>query len=119
MANFCKNWIRIDGTKEEVKKFVDLVGDLFDFDRVIPTNTETRKEAFEKWGCQSISIDVIYDGDYLESGIAEWEFYTHWRPPGKVYKKLREMFPDLYIYWRYEEPGYDLYGYLQNDDKEN
>jgi hypothetical protein len=26
------------------------------------------------------------------------------------------MFPDVFIYWRYEEPGCGLYGYLNEED---
>lgn len=116
MANCCSNWVEITGDPEDVRKFVDLVGGSFNFDKVIPTQTDTRDEANEKWGCSSIAFDVDMNIDDVDDGEASWTFWTKWNPPKLVYQKLVEMFPNLFIYWRYEEPGCGLYGYLQNED---
>ena len=114
MANMCNNWVRITGEKEEVKEFVELVGKDFDFNKVIPTDTDEADEAREKWDCSSIAFDTIFEE--LSEDEVEWYFTTKWCPPTKIYVALRDRFPDLFLYWRYEESGCDLYGYLNNED---
>jgi len=114
MANMCNNWVEISGDEKQVKQFIELVGKEFDFNKVIPTETDTRGEANEKWGCSSIAFDLEFDD--LGNGYANWYFWTKWNPPRKIYQALREKFSDVFISWRYEEPGMGLYGYLQNDE---
>jgi len=114
MANCCENWVRISGEEEQVKEFLELVGKEFDFNKVIPTKTDSSGEAREKWGCSSIAFDVEYNKQ--DEDEHEWSFWTKWCPPSFVYEALRDRFPDVYIYWRYEEPGMEIYGYLQNED---
>jgi len=108
MANICNNWVEISGDEEQVKKLVELVGKEFDFQKVIPID-DSSEQAKENWGCGSIAFDTRYDEDNDEPN---WEFWTKWNPPVLLYAKLCEMFPDVFIYWRYEEPGNGLYGYL-------
>jgi hypothetical protein len=114
MANLCGNWVEIRGDEEQVKAFVKLVGEGFNFNKIITTETDKSNEATEKWGCGSVAFEVDFEeqGDY-EYG---WYFWTKWNPPTLIYEKLCELFPDVFIYWRYEEPGMDLYGFLQNGD---
>ena len=113
MANICNNWVEVSGDKEQVKQFIELVGKEFDFEKVIPTDSEKGNESSEKWGCKSIAFDATFDED---GDRAEWQFWTKWCAPALIYEKLCELFPDIFIYWRYEEPGCDLYGYLNNGD---
>lgn len=115
MANCCGNWVEVSGEKKDLKKFLKLVGKEFDFEKVIPTKTDTKDEADEKWGCPSIAFDTTLDGS-PEDGQLCWQFWTKWCPPKLIYEKLVEMFPKVFISWRYEEPGQGLYGYLQNED---
>ena len=114
MANCCNNWVEVSGDKEQVDKFVKLVGKEFDFNKVIPIDSNSKDEADKKWGCTSIAFDTEFEFNGDDS--ANWFFWTKWNPPTFVYQKLCELFPDVFIYWRYEEPGCDLYGYLNTDD---
>lgn len=115
MANCCSNWVTITGSEEDLKEVKALLGKEFDFEKVIPTKTDTKDEADEKWGCPSIAFDVEFS-DGIEYDELSWEFWTKWCPPKLIYEKLVEMFPKVFISWRYEEPGQGLYGYLQNED---
>lgn len=110
----CGNWVEVRGDEKQVKELFALVGKDFDFNKVIPTDTDSRDEAREKWNCSSIAFDV----DYYEQGESEheWYFWTKWNPPTLIYEKLCEMFPDVFIYWRYEESGCGLYGYLNAEE---
>ena len=114
MANICTNWVEIQGDEEQVKQFVALVGEQFDFNKVIPTDGDSRGEAIDKWNCSSIAFDTQFDGE--DGGWANWSFWTKWNPPTLIYEKLCELFPDVYIVWRYEEPGCGLYGYLNTEN---
>lgn len=115
MANVCNNWVEIEGDEEEVERFAALVGKEFSFEEVIPTKDDSKAEGDKKWGCCSPAFDA--DMDHTEgSSSAAWYFWTKWGPATLVYQKLRELFPDLFIYWRYEERGEGLYGYLNNED---
>jgi hypothetical protein len=116
MANICSNWVEIRGEEKDIKAFIELVGKKFDFNQVIPTETDSRTEAIEKWGCSSIAFDAILD-DTDEESFANWSFWTNWNAPTAIYNALVERFPDLHIYWRYEEPGNCLYGFLQNEEQ--
>ena len=116
MANCCGNWVEISGDEKQIKEFIDLVGKEFDFNKVIPTETEKSDEAREKWGCGSIAFDTVFED--LGEDNAAWCFCTKWCPPTEIYKALRDRFPDVFLYWRYEEPGNNLYGYLNNEDFE-
>jgi hypothetical protein len=115
MANLCGNWVSISGDEEQVKKFVEIVGEEFDFNGIIPTESTSREEATEKWGCNTMPIGVYFE-DESDFGIAHWTFSTNWAPPVEIYKYLLRKFPQVFIYWRYEEPGNGVYGYLNNGD---
>ena len=114
MAHICNNWVEISGDEGQVKQFVELVGKEFDFNKVIPLDTELKNEASEKWGCNSVAFDPEFED--LGNGYANWYFGTKWNPPRHIYQVLREKFPNVFISWRYEEPGMGLYGYLQNEE---
>jgi len=114
MANICNNWVEVSGDETQVKALFALVGKEFDFEKIIPTDSKMSGEAREKWGCSSIAFDTVYH-EQCEN-YHEWSFWTKWCPPIHIYKKLIEQFPDVFIYWRYEEPGCGLYGYL-NEEK--
>ena len=116
MANCCINIVRISGDKEQVKEFKELVGKEFDFNKVIPIETNSREESLEKWGCSSNAYDVIFEEKNATESEATWVFITSWTPPRYIYQVLRDKFPDIFIYWRYEEPLMDLYGFLQKDE---
>lgn len=114
MANICSNWVEIQGDSEQVKELFALIGEEFNFEKIIPTKTNSGSEGRELWGCPSIAFDV----DYHEQSDDhhEWAFWTKWCPPFNIYEKMCELFPDVFIYWRYEEPGCGLYGYLNEEE---
>ena len=114
MANVCNNWVEIHGDEKEVQKFADLVGEEFDFEKVIPTEDDSKAEGDKKWGCCSPAFDA--EMDCTGNSAVAWYFWTKWGPATLVYKKLRELFHDVFIYWRYEERSDNLYGYLNNED---
>lgn len=115
MANMCMNDVRITGKVKDVKKFFKLVGRDFDFNKIIPLKGDSCAESDKKWGCTSISFDTECDDSDLKDGQISWVFFTKWNAPSEIFKALREKFPKVNIVWRYEEPGCDLYGYLQNE----
>jgi len=124
VANICSNWVEICGDPDKVLEFVEFVEsidsdektNLFDFNKVIPLEGSSREESSNKWGCSSIAFDVERMGYEDGDPNCEWYFWTKWNPPVEIYKKLCELFPDVYIVWRYEEPGMMLYGYLNAED---
>lgn len=118
MADMIDNRIEVNGDEEEIKKFIKLMGDDFDFNRIIPIPEEIinapypmPKEESERlikeygfdngkqwaeanWGTKWLPIDVVIEkGDDWVS----YEFQTPWVPPEPVYDKLMEMFPSLSI----------------------
>ena len=113
MANMCINWVEIKGSEEDVRQVIELVGKEFDFSKVIPVKDDSGIEANNKWGCSSIAFDAEFDQEIEEEAC--WGFCTKWNAPALIYKALCEKFPNVFIYWRYEEPDNNLYGYLQNE----
>ena len=59
-----------------------------------------------KWDAYDVSVDDD-DPDQLEVS-----FNTAWSPPEAICTELREQYPDLSISWFYDEPGYEIAGYL-------
>lgn len=115
MANVCENWVKVMGNAEDTKSFCDLVGKEFDFNKIIPLeDSKSSKEARDKWGCGSIAFEPVFEEE--DDGTIKWEFWTKWNPPFRLYEELCEKFPNVYIYWRYEEPGCGLYGYLNDQE---
>jgi hypothetical protein len=120
MANMCLNVVEINGSKKDVKKFLKLVGKEFDFNKIIPLKDDSKAESSKNWGCNSIAFDTEIDDFAVNDGFCNWTFTTKWNAPDKIYKRLVELFPEVFISWRYEEPGNGLYGFLQNEkDMEN
>jgi len=113
MANICSNWVRITGDEADIDKVRKLVGEEFDFNKIIPLESGTAKQARENWGCNSIAFDPEFDD---EGCVLEWYFWTKWCPPEPIYDKLCELFPDVHIYWRYEESGCGLYGFFNDQE---
>lgn len=117
MADMIDNRIEVSGDEEEIKKFIKLMGDDFDFNRIIPmpevfSNCSSypipkeeserliKEYGFDKgrewadanWGTKWLPSDVVMEkGDDWVS----YEFQTPWVPPEPVYDKLMEMFPSL------------------------
>ena len=121
MDNICSNYVSICGDPEEVKEFVEFVESIdsegkenhFDFNKVIPIKEEDSLS--DKWGT-SPAFDIIRE-DYEDGDPnCDWYFWTKWCSPAPIYIALRDKFPDVHIVWTYEEPGCDLYGFLNADE---
>ncbi len=158
VPNLCENEVKISGKPGNVDKFIKLVGNDFDFRKIIPMpeeiqNTlypvctegpnanmtpERQKELMAKYR----GADSWYDWTLLnwtttglaravklvvkEKNFCQFDFLTEGGPPVRIYKKTRELFPDLRISWFYNEPVMEIRGYLdklyaedEKQDKEN
>jgi hypothetical protein len=73
--------------------------------------------AISNWGCKW-SLGDEAEITYEKDGYIEYEFFTPWAPPVGIYKKLRELFPNVVIKWRFDEPGNELLGYLNRLSEE-
>jgi hypothetical protein len=65
-----------------------------------------------KWnaGGDNDAMQVDYDEDQGNQGIALFQFDTAWAPPLGVLEKLMETHPELSIECRYHEPGVGFFG---------
>ena len=65
-----------------------------------------------KWnaGGDNDAMQVDYDEDVNDQGIALFQFDTAWAPPLGVLEKLMETHPELSIECRYHEPGVGFFG---------
>ncbi len=65
-----------------------------------------------KWnaGGDNDDMQVDYDEDVGNQGIALFQFDTAWAPPLGVLEKLMDTHPELSIECRYHEPGVGFFG---------
>ena len=65
-----------------------------------------------KWnaGGDNDAMQVDYDEDQGDQGIALFQFDTAWAPPLGVLEKLMDTHPELSIECRYHEPGVGFFG---------
>jgi hypothetical protein len=134
MPNYCHNDIEILGNSEDIKKLRELVGDNFDFNKIIPMPEELEDDNYRRLTKEQQEIVQKKYGykDWYQWRIANWDvkwpacevqsdwdddfaeisFDTPWCPPEKIYNKLRELFPNISISWMYNEPGIGFAGYL-------
>jgi hypothetical protein len=65
-----------------------------------------------KWnaGGDNDAMQVDYDEDVGNQGIALFQFDTAWAPPLGVLEKLMDTHPELSIECRYHEPGVGFFG---------
>jgi len=65
-----------------------------------------------KWnaGGDNDAMQVDFDEDVGNQGIALFQFDTAWAPPLGVLEKLMETHPELSIECRYHEPGVGFFG---------
>ena len=71
-----------------------------------------------KWnaGGNNEDLQVDYDEDVDDEGIALFTFDTAWAPPLGVMQKLMDDHPELSIECRYLEPGCGFFGVWDNGD---
>lgn len=143
MPNHCVNELIVSGSTDEKARFLKMVGENLDFDRIIPYPEEFKKldeaaEAFDKQ--EGIPYANGRPKDGFNSGGYEWcvanwgtkwgsynvefsdgfygtrfRFQTAWSPPIPVFRKLCEMFPLLGFELNYWECGTERRGTLYRD----
>lgn len=144
MPNWCENRVDISGEPEDVKKFMELVGEKFEFQKIIPmpkelkdTTSSVRTEgehANMTYGRQKKLLDKYGFDNWYDWALSNWGtkwpaqdvelvvneenycrfmFMTAWSPPEGIYRKVKELFPDLSISWFYDEPAMQFAGYLE------
>jgi hypothetical protein len=72
-----------------------------------------------KWNAGGVDREemmVDYDEDVDDTGIAIFTFDSAWAPPIGVFRKLKEIHPDLFIEGRYSEPGVGFFGVWEDGD---
>ena len=60
-----------------------------------------------KWDAYDVQVDGGFDDDELTI-----EFNTAWSPPEAICTALREQYPEATVSWFYDEPGFEIAGYL-------
>ena len=142
MPNWCQNEIRVSGSEDKVKEFMNFVKSdeqNFDFNSIVPMPKNIFKGALgdkekEKygslnwydWSCDNwgtkwnaCNVSVEYNPEYGDE--VEYYFNTAWSPPEQIFIKLRDKFKldkedsELFISWFYREDGMEFSGYLQNE----
>lgn len=109
MANCCMNYLTLSGDEEQIKSLFDLVGDNFDFNKLIPLDESDRYQSLEKWGCNSIAFDVESRFD-PEDGNHYCCFWTKWSPPRGIFEVIKSKFPKIKIRWDFDEPNNGIKG---------
>lgn len=125
MPNWCLNTVSVRGRKtdvDEFRKFVASDESAFDFEKMMPTPSETMANGSEewwywrntnwgtKWALDPRGIHV----DEKRGGVV-YRFETAWCPPTPIYLLLIGRFPQLKISWRFDEPDMGLRGNLNTD----
>jgi len=70
-----------------------------------------------KWnagGSDNQDMQVDFDDDVNDTGIATFTFMSAWAPPVGVYDKLTETHPELDVHATYYEPGVGFMGVWDN-----
>ena len=132
MPNWVKNELIVTGKTEDVARFVEYVGEVMDFEKIIPPpanmfhgdlGDKERKECAEKgiptwrdwqpehWGtkwnacyCEEVIVSPFDNIPYTE---AIYRFKTAWSTPEPVIRKIIEDWPELEIDGGYIDEGYE------------
>jgi hypothetical protein len=142
MPNWCQNFLRVQGKKEEVEEFVRFVRSekvdeekrVFDFNKILPEDDAEScgyEWLYDYWGTKWNS----YDSNMLISpGIVNYNFLTAWSPPLPVIHEAGLRFPHLEFTIKYIEYGMgfkgtfrirngkiieDVYGKIPDEEYEN
>ena len=132
MPNWTSNELIVTGKHDEVARFVDHIGQVMDFEKIIPPpanmfhgdlGDKERKECAEKgiptwrdwqpehWGtkwnacyCEEVIVSPFDNIPYTE---AIYRFKTAWCTPEPVICKIIEDWPELEIDGGYIDEGYE------------
>ena len=120
MPNWCNNTIEVQGTKEQINKFVSFLEekngkDWFDF--FYPTPTELKEDGWygwntenwgTKWNCDAQDWMKVEHPNADEASVTFW-FDSAWAPPVALYEYIESNFP-ITITASYHEEGMTFVG---------
>ena len=119
------------GKKFDFQKIIPMPKELEDTTSPVRTEGEhanmtsgRQKELLDKygfdnwydWALSNWGTKWPADGAQLvvnKENYCRFMFMTAWCPPAGIYRKVKELFPDLSISWFYDEQGMQFTGYLE------
>jgi hypothetical protein len=125
MANYCSNFLKVQGEEDELtefmKKFVveDEKGrDSFEFNNIVvrPKEFDEGEKWYhwniENWGTKWSPYNESCNVDYYEEGEgnAEFSFDTAWSPCTNFIENASKIYKGLTFILRYEESGCGFMG---------
>jgi hypothetical protein len=129
MPNWCRNFLRAAGPKEDLARFLKQASpaepshgtktasppEMLSFQRLVPlppsggnTTDGERSGPQEEWGCRGDAIDSEFEE--TRDGAALYQFATAWNPPVTFLRKVSELWPTLDFILDYDEPMIDFRG---------
>ena len=119
MANYCENYLVVEGSKEALKEWKDALVNsdvdeaVLSFNKLIPLPEEEKDNWYEwriqNWGTRSDITGMddagVFPEEYSDEYKYVYEFHTAWSPPTEWLKAVGIMFPDLSFRMEYSEPG--------------
>jgi hypothetical protein len=122
MTNWVRNELIVTGKPEDVARFVEYVGEVMDFDKIIPHDRFMLAEYLdwqrEHWGtkwnacaCEEVIVTSFYDFHSSEPyQEAIYRFDTAWVTPKPVIRKIIKDWPELEIDGGYIIEGHESCG---------
>ena len=114
MPNWTANTLELSGSKEATQKFLDMMGDEFDFEKIIPKPDDSddwREWSIENWDtkwnacqCEPVKIEEY---PAISMRILVYRFDTAWSTPEKVIRKVAKDWPDLEVSGGWISEGYE------------
>ena len=117
MPNWTANTLELSGSKKATQKFLDMMGDVFDFEKIIPMPDgldNWRDWSIENWdtkwnACQCKPVEIEEYGA-IEVRTLVYRFDTAWSTPEKVIRKVAKDWPDLEVSGGWVSEGYEECG---------
>ena len=119
MPNWVRNELIVTGKSEDVARFVEYVGEVMDFEKIIPHERvllwEMSDWQREHWGtkwnaaaCEEVRLTPF--GICGSRTEAIYRFDTAWSTPEPVIRKIIKDWPELDIGGGYIEEAYESHG---------
>lgn len=123
MANYCWNWVQIEGSKKSIETVVSRMKDYDNFDNLTDWgNHIIGSEVFDKDASVYDNIgtrwwDIQWDQDISKSDSEDLHYITFvgdsaWSPPTHLLEEIAKTF-SLEIRIEFEEPGMSFGGYCE------
>lgn len=112
MPNWCENFVRISGEKEEIARFRRETDDM-DFNKILPMpdNKWDYDWCCDNWGTKW-NVDKTGMEVYPHNDFIQYEFDTAWSPPEGIFHAINKQYK-VSVSWFYHEPGMEIAGYLK------